>query len=115
MHRSGLREPAGSGALTLRIAVARIFNMRTCRRYPAQPDHHGDDIDIDLEEVEIARHLAQLLALAGKFLRDIDRHLAFGHPARAADELLCSQPFQSCTLGVTRELVFDEFPAGIVI
>ena len=66
----------GSGALALRIAVRRVFGVHACRRrYPAQPDHHGDDVDLDLDQIEVARHLPQFLAFAGKYLRDIDTRL----------------------------------------
>jgi hypothetical protein len=68
-----------------------------------------------LEKVELARHLPQFLALAGKFLRDVDRHLPFGHPAGATHEHLGLHPFQPRTLRVACELLFHEFAAGAVI
>ena len=44
------RGNAGPGAFTLRIVVGRVFGR--CR-YPTQPDHHGDDVDINFYQVEI--------------------------------------------------------------
>jgi len=33
---------------------ARVFGVHACRcRYPTQPDHHGDDVDINFYQVEI--------------------------------------------------------------
>ena len=72
-------------AFALGIAFHRVFALRVRRRRcAAESNDDRDDVDIDLEQIEIARHLAQFLTLAGNVLRDVDGHVALGDPARTA-------------------------------
>src|SRR5437879_575887 len=76
-----------SGGFALGIAFSPVFALYARRRRcAAKSNHDRDDVDIDLEQIEVARHLAQFLTLAGNLLRDVDSHVALGDPARAADE-----------------------------
>src|SRR5262249_54759339 len=87
-------ERCPSRVIDVRLAIRRLFDQHDRCRRAAQSHHRGDHIDIDLEEVEIAGHLAQLLALAAKLLGGVDGYLAFGHAARGGDERPCPEPFQ---------------------
>src|ERR1700722_6192318 len=62
----------------------------------------------DLEQIEIARHLAQFLTLAGNLLRDVDGHVALGNPSRAADVHFGLDPLQARPMRIARELLFHE-------
>lgn len=61
------------------------------------------------------RILAQLLSLAGDLLRNIDGHVAFGHPAGAADEHLGPDPGLSRPMRVAHKLLFHKLPADFGI
>jgi hypothetical protein len=55
--------PVGRGssmAFALGIAFDRVFAVRVCwRRCAAESNDDRDDVDVDLEQIEVARHLAQ--------------------------------------------------------
>ena len=71
------------------IAATRVFALYAHQRRCATGSNDDrDDVGINLEQVEVAGHLAQFLTLAGNLLGDVDRHVALGDPARTADELL---------------------------
>jgi hypothetical protein len=62
----------------LGIAFNRAFTLQACRRRSAaQSNDDRDAIDIDLEQIEVAR-LAQFLTLAGNLLGDVDGDVALG-------------------------------------
>src|SRR4051794_11761189 len=71
--------PGRLTAFALAIAFTRVFAVPARRPRRAAPSNDDrDGVDIDLEQIEVARHLAQFLTLAGDLLRDIDRHVALG-------------------------------------
>ena len=98
----------------LGVPLDRVLALAS-RRCAAQSNDDRDDVDIDLEEIELARHLTQFLSLAGDLLRDVGGHVTLGDPARAADEQFGPDPRQSCALRVALELLFNEFPPGFRI
>jgi hypothetical protein len=56
----------GSRAFALGVAFDRVVALHAGRRRcAAESNDDRDDVDIDLEQVEVARHLAQFLTLAG--------------------------------------------------
>src|SRR4051812_23680917 len=98
------------------IASAEVFAMRAYRRRCAAGSNDDrDNIDLDLEKVEVARHLAQFLTLAGNLLRDVDGHVALGDPARTADEHFGFDPLQARPMCIAREFPFHELSPGFDI
>src|SRR5262249_39857013 len=111
---AGVTASRTSGLLAFRLALRGVLDVhRTRRGRAAQANNHGEDIDIDLEQIEIARHLAQLLALAAELLGSVDRGLALGDAARCLDERPRLHPLEARPLCVARELLFHEPPPGI--
>ena len=86
-------------------SIVAVVGSRRLRS--TQPDNDRDRSDIDPQQVEFTRHLAQLLPPAGKVLRDVDGHrCAAGHPARAVEEGLRLHPFQARPGGIALRTSF---------
>src|SRR5262249_17835091 len=97
---------APSRMIEVCLATRRLFNLHNRSGPPTQTHHRGDHVDIDLEEVEVAGHLTQFLALAAELFGGVDGHLAFGHATRRGDECPCLEPFQPRPLRIARKFLF---------
>jgi hypothetical protein len=105
-----------SMAFAFALPFSRVFTVRArLRRGTAGSNDDRNDVDVDLEQVELARHLAHFLALAGNFLRDVDRHVALGDPSRAAGKHLGPDPLQPRPMSIAREFLFHELPPDVEV